>query len=88
MTPPANHTNSAGRTLPRGAIPDLAHDAAPGIYARAFLLGRLTEEHLKNFRRELAPGGGLSSYPHPWLMPDFWEFPTVTHQQKNSTSRS
>jgi pyruvate dehydrogenase E1 component len=52
--------------------------AAPGIYARAFLLGRLTEEHLKNFRRELAPGGGLSSYPHPWLMPRFWEFPTVS----------
>ena len=42
------------------------------------LLGRLTEEQLKNFRRELAPGGGLSSYPHPWLMPDFWEFPTVS----------
>ena len=52
--------------------------AAPGIYARAFLLGRLSEEQLKNFRRESAPGGGLSSYPHPWLMPDFWEFPTVS----------
>jgi pyruvate dehydrogenase E1 component len=52
--------------------------AAPGIYARAFLLGRLSEQQLKNFRRELAPGGGLSSYPHPWLMPDFWEFPTVS----------
>ena len=52
--------------------------ASPGIYARAFLLGRLTEEQLKNFRRELQPGGGLSSYPHPWLMPDFWEFPTVS----------
>jgi pyruvate dehydrogenase E1 component len=52
--------------------------AAPGIYARAFLEGRLTEEHLQNFRRELAPGGGLSSYPHPWLMPGFWEFPTVS----------
>ena len=52
--------------------------AAPGIYARAFLEGRLTEEQLANFRRELAPGGGLSSYPHPWLMPDFWEFPTVS----------
>ena len=52
--------------------------AAPGIYARAFLLGRVTEQQLKNFRRELAPGGGLSSYPHPWLMPDFWEFPTVS----------
>jgi pyruvate dehydrogenase E1 component len=52
--------------------------AAPGMYARAFVEGRLTEQHLLNFRRELKPGGGLSSYPHPWLMPDFWEFPTVS----------
>jgi pyruvate dehydrogenase E1 component len=52
--------------------------AAPGIYARAFLEGRLTAEKLENFRRELKPGGGLSSYPHPWLMPEFWEFPTVS----------
>ena len=52
--------------------------AAPGNYARAYLEGRLTEQHLANFRRELAPGGGLSSYPHPWLMPTFWEFPTVS----------
>ena len=52
--------------------------AAPGIYARAFLEGRLSAEQLENFRRELKPGGGLSSYPHPWLMPDFWEFPTVS----------
>jgi pyruvate dehydrogenase E1 component len=52
--------------------------ASPGVYARAFLEGRLSEEHLNNFRRELAPGGGLSSYPHPWLMPDFWQFPTVS----------
>ena len=52
--------------------------AAPGIYARAFLEGRLTEEDLKRFRRELDPRGGLSSYPHPHLMPDFWEFPTVS----------
>jgi pyruvate dehydrogenase E1 component len=52
--------------------------ASPGIYSRAFLEGRLTEQHLENFRRELADGGGLSSYPHPWLMPDFWEFPTVS----------
>jgi pyruvate dehydrogenase E1 component len=52
--------------------------ASPGIYSRAFLEGRLTEKHLENFRRELAPGGGLSSYPHPWLMPEFWEFPTVS----------
>jgi pyruvate dehydrogenase E1 component len=52
--------------------------AAPGIYARAFVEGRLNEKHLENFRRELAQGGGLSSYPHPWLMPGFWEFPTVS----------
>lgn len=52
--------------------------ASPGIYARAFLEGRIDEEHLQNFRRELKPSGGLSSYPHPWLMPDFWEFPTVS----------
>ncbi len=52
--------------------------ASPGIYARAFLEGRLSEEQLKNFRRELVKGGGLSSYPHPWLMPDFWEVPTVS----------
>ena len=51
---------------------------APGVYARAFLEGRLTEAQLENFRRELRPGGGLSSYPHPWLMPDFWQFPTVS----------
>ncbi len=52
--------------------------ASPGIYARAYLEGRLSVEKMTNFRRELAPGGGLSSYPHPWLMPDFWEFPTVS----------
>ena len=52
--------------------------AAPGIYARAFLEGRLTLKHLENFRRELSDGGGLSSYPHPRLMPEFWEFPTVS----------
>jgi pyruvate dehydrogenase E1 component len=52
--------------------------AAPGIYARAFLEGRLTVEQLKCFRHEHHPGGGLSSYPHPWLMPDFWQFPTVS----------
>ena len=52
--------------------------AAPGIYARAFVEGRLSIEKLENFRRELKPGGGLSSYPHPWLMPEFWEFPTVS----------
>jgi pyruvate dehydrogenase E1 component len=52
--------------------------AAPGIYARAFLEGRLTEEHLDHFRREALTTTGLSSYPHPRLMPDFWQFPTVS----------
>ena len=51
--------------------------SAPGTYARAFMLGRLTEEQMDNFRREV-DGKGLSSYPHPWLMPDFWQFPTVS----------
>ncbi len=52
--------------------------AAPGVYARAFLEGRITQKQMENFRRELQPGGGLSSYPHPWLHPEFWEFPTVS----------
>ena len=51
--------------------------SAPGIYARAFLEGRLSEDQLLNFRREV-DGKGISSYPHPWLMPDFWQFPTVS----------
>ena len=52
--------------------------ASPGVYARAFLEGRLSEKHLENFRHELRDHPGLSSYPHPWLMPDFWQFPTVS----------
>jgi pyruvate dehydrogenase E1 component len=52
--------------------------ATPGNYARAFLEGRLETRHLENFRQEMAPGGGLSSYPHPYLMPTFWQFPTVS----------
>jgi pyruvate dehydrogenase E1 component len=52
--------------------------ATPGNYARAYLERRLNENHLQNFRQELAEGGGLSSYPHPYLMPDFWQFPTVS----------
>jgi len=52
--------------------------ASPGIYARAFLEGRLSETRLKNFRHELREEPGLPSYPHPWLMPDFWRFPTVS----------
>ncbi len=51
--------------------------SAPGVYARAFMLGRLTAEQMDNFRQEV-DGKGLSSYPHPWLMPDFWQFPTVS----------
>src|SRR5713101_2905097 len=52
--------------------------AAPGIYGRDYVEGRIDETQLENFRRELKAGGGLSSYPHPWLMPDFWEYPTVS----------
>jgi len=52
--------------------------SAPGIYARAFLEGRLSEEQLKSFRQEVDHEDGLSSYPHPWLMPKFWQFPTVS----------
>ncbi len=51
--------------------------SSPGIYSRAFLEGRLTEDNLHRFRQEV-DGGGLSSYPHPWLMPEFWQFPTVS----------
>jgi len=51
--------------------------ASPGIYARAYLEGRLSDQQLENFRQEVA-GNGLSSYPHPWLMPDYWQFPTVS----------
>ena len=51
--------------------------ASPGVYARAFMEGRITEEQMNNFRQEV-DGQGLSSYPHPWLMPDFWQFPTVS----------
>jgi len=52
--------------------------SSPGIYSRAYVEGRLTAKELHNFRRELGEGGGLSSYPHPWLMPGFWQFPTVS----------
>jgi pyruvate dehydrogenase E1 component len=52
--------------------------ASPGLYARAWLEGRLADSQMANFRRELQPGGGLSSYPHPWLMPEFWQFPSVS----------
>ncbi len=69
----------------QGAVGDRPADmiyfqghASPGQYSRAFMEGRLTEKNLENFRRELAEGGGLSSYPHPYLMPEFWQFPTVS----------
>ncbi len=69
----------------RGATEDFPGDlvyfqghAAPGMYARAYLEGRISDKQLQNFRQELAEGGGLSSYPHPYLMPEFWQFPTVS----------
>ena len=65
-----NHGNGADLVFFQGHI-------SPGIYARSFLEGRLTEDQLNNFRFE-ADGKGLSSYPHPWLMPDYWQFPTVS----------
>jgi len=73
-----NHFFRARGDSQEGDIVYLQGHASPGIYARAFLEGRLSVEQLENFRRELKPGGGLSSYPHPWLMPNFWEFPTVS----------
>ena len=73
-----NHFFRGGDAGPGDQVFFQGH-AAPGIYARAFLEGRLTEDHLDHFRREaLTPELGLSSYPHPRLMPDFWQFPTVS----------
>jgi pyruvate dehydrogenase E1 component len=63
----------------RGDLVYIQGHSSPGIYARAFLEGRLTEEQMKGFRQEIsAAPNGISSYPHPWLMPDFWQFPTVS----------
>ena len=73
-----NHFFRAHTEDQEGDIVYFQGHAAPGVYARAYLEGRLPVEKLRNFRRELQEGGGLSSYPHPWLMPDFWEFPTVS----------
>ena len=70
-------TGPNGEALPGDHIYFQGH-ASPGIYSRAFLEGRLSEQHLANFRHELRDTPGLSSYPHPWLMPDFWRFPTVS----------
>ncbi len=61
----------------RGDMVFIQGHSSPGIYARAYLEGRLDEDRLNRFRKEVG-GGGLSSYPHPWLMPDFWQFPTVS----------
>jgi pyruvate dehydrogenase E1 component len=73
-----NHFFRGGDSEDGGDAVYFQGHASPGIYARAFLEGRLSQEQLGNFRRELKPGGGLSSYPHPRLMPDFWEYPTVS----------
>jgi pyruvate dehydrogenase E1 component len=73
-----NHFFTARDSEGNGDIIFFQGHAAPGIYARAFLEGRLSVEHLQNFRREQRSENSLSSYPHPWLMPDFWEFPTVS----------
>ncbi len=73
-----NHFFKARTEDSSGDIVFFQGHASPGIYSRAFLEGRLSEQHLENFRRELKPGGGLSSYPHPWLMPNFWQYPSVS----------
>jgi pyruvate dehydrogenase E1 component len=73
-----NHFFRASSNGHDGDIVFFQGHASPGIYSRAFIEGRLSARQLENFRRELAEGGGLSSYPHPWLMPNFWQFPTVS----------
>jgi pyruvate dehydrogenase E1 component len=73
-----NHFFHARTTEHTGDMVYFQGHASPGMYSRAFVEGRLTEDHLINFRRELPAGIGLSSYPHPWLMPTFWQFPTVS----------
>jgi pyruvate dehydrogenase E1 component len=72
-----NHFFHAATETHGGDLVYFQGHCAPGIYARSFLEGRLSEEQLLRFRREV-DGGGLSSYPHPWLMPDYWQFPTVS----------
>ena len=73
-----NHFFRGGEAPNSGDVVFFQGHASPGIYSRAFLEGRLSSENLENFRRELQPVSGLCSYPHPWLMPDFWQFPTVS----------
>ncbi|MDX2205793.1 MAG: pyruvate dehydrogenase (acetyl-transferring), homodimeric type [Hyphomicrobiaceae bacterium] len=72
-----NHFWHAATDSHGGDLVFVQGHSSPGIYARAYLEGRLTEEQLQSFRQEV-DGRGLSSYPHPWLMPDFWQFPTVS----------
>ena len=72
-----NHFWRAASEKHGGDMVFMQGHSAPGIYARAYLEGRLSEDKLNRFRQEVG-GGGLSSYPHPWLMPDFWQFPTVS----------
>ncbi|MBX3651160.1 MAG: pyruvate dehydrogenase (acetyl-transferring), homodimeric type [Burkholderiales bacterium] len=72
-----NHFFRAANDKFLGDLVYIQGHSAPGVYARAYLEGRISEEQLNNFRREV-DGKGLSSYPHPWLMPDFWQFPTVS----------
>src|SRR6204780_1740218 len=74
-----NHVWRAPSEQHPGDMVFIQGHSSPGVYARAYLEGRLTEEQLRHFRQEAGgPGVGLSSYPHPWLMPDFWQFPTVS----------
>lgn len=74
----SNHFFRASNESQIGDMVYFQGHASPGMYARAFVEGRLTEENLLRFRQEIPRGGGLSSYPHPWLMPNFWQFPTVS----------
>jgi len=74
-----NHYWRAATEEHRGDLVYIQGHSSPGIYARAFLEGRLTEDQMRGFRQEVSKApDGLSSYPHPWLMPDFWQFPTVS----------
>jgi pyruvate dehydrogenase E1 component len=74
-----NHFWRAASEKHPGDMVFMQGHSSPGVYARAYLEGRLSEEQLRHFRQEAGgPGIGLSSYPHPWLMPDFWQFPTVS----------
>src|SRR5207244_13025979 len=72
-----NHFRNAPNDKHGGDLIYVQGHSSPGVYARAFLEGRLTEAQLDMFRQEV-DGKGISSYPHPWLMPDFWQFPTVS----------